>query len=60
MIYEGVNFNEKEVVKMSQEDFEAMHIDLFWKNRDEAIRKKMLAEIYGMIRPAKSSKKAEK
>lgn len=60
MIYEGVNFNEKEVAKMSQEDFEARHIDLFWLDRDRSTRKKMLGEVYNLMRPAKSSKKAEK
>lgn len=62
MFYEQVNFNEEEVKKMSREDFESRHIDLFWLDRDEATRKKMLGEVYDIItKPAKQTKqKAEK
>lgn len=57
MIFEGVNFNDEEVRKMSREEFESRHIELFWKGRDEATRKKMLAQVYSIINPAKKSKK---
>lgn len=62
MIFERVNFNEEEIKKMSQEEFENRHIGLFWQNRDEATRKRMLGEVYGLISsPAKQPKKrAEK
>ena len=62
MIFERVNFNEEEIKKMSQEEFENRHIGLFWQNWDEATRKKMLGEVYGLIsKPAKHPKKrAEK
>ena len=57
MIFEGVNFNAEEVKKQTREEFEKQHINLFWRDRDEAIRKKMLAQVYGLInKPAKSSK----
>lgn len=58
MIFEGVNFNEEEVRKMTQDEFESRHIDLFWLDRDKATRKKMLSQAYGLInKPAKRSKK---
>lgn len=62
MFYERVNFNEEEVKKMSREDFESRHINLFWLDRDEATRKKMLGEVYDIIhKPAKQTKqKADK
>lgn len=57
MIYEGVNFNEDVCGKMTAEEFEAAHVDIFWKDRDEATRKKMLAEAYKlMTKPAKPTK----
>lgn len=61
MIYEGVNFNEEEIKKMSREKFESMHIDLFWQNRDKVTRKKMLGQVYEIINPSKhKEEKAEK
>ncbi len=56
MIFECVNFNEEEVKKMSRDEFESRHIDLFWQDRDEATRKKMLGQVYEIINPAKQTK----
>lgn len=57
MFYELVNFNEEEVRKMSREEFESRHIGLFWLDRDEATRKKMLAEVYDIInKPARRAR----
>lgn len=62
MFYERVNFNEEEVKKMNRDEFESRHINLFWLDRDEATRKKMLGEVYDIInKPAKQTKqKADK
>lgn len=62
MIFENVNFNEEEIKKMSRDEFESRHINLFWLDRDEATRKKMLGQVYDIInKPAKPSKqKTEK
>ena len=57
MIFERVNFNEEEVRKMSRDEFELRHIDLFWKDRDVATRKKMLHQVYGMINPPPKKQK---
>ena len=56
MLYEGVNFNAAEVRKMDMDDFIARHLPLFWRDRDEQTRRKMLAEVYRFIRPAKRKK----
>lgn len=57
MIFECVNFNDEVVRTMSRDEFEARHIGLFWQNRDEATRKKMLGQVYDLItKPAKKSK----
>jgi hypothetical protein len=61
MIFERVNFNDEEIKKMSRDEFESRHINLFWLDRDEATRKKMLGQVYDLItKPAKRTKqKAE-
>lgn len=57
MIFENVNFNDEEVKKMSQDEFEARHVDLFWLDRDEPTRRKMLGQAYRLIvKPATTSK----
>lgn len=62
MLFERVNFNEEEIKKMRRDEFESRHINLFWLDRDEATRKKMLGEVYDIInKPAKQIKqKADK
>ncbi len=57
MIYEQVNFNEEEVSKMSPEEFEDRHLQILWPDRDEETRKKMLAQVYGLINPKNTVKK---
>ncbi len=57
MIYEGVNFNEPVIKAMTAEEFEERHLNLFWLDRDEETRKKMLSQVYNLIsKPAKKSK----
>lgn len=62
MIFERVNFNDEEIKKMSRDEFESRHINLFWLDRDEATRKKMLGQAYDLItKPTKQTRrKAEK
>lgn len=58
MTFEGVNFNEPVVKTMTKEEFEAKHLNLFWLNRDEATRKKMLGQVYDFItKPARKASK---
>ena len=61
MFFERVNFNDEEIKKMSRDEFESRHINLFWLDRDEATRKKILGQVYDLItKPAKRTKqKAE-
>lgn len=61
MIFERVNFNDEEIKKVSRDEFESRHINLFWLDRDEATRKKILGQVYDLItKPAKRTKqKAE-
>lgn len=57
MIYEGVNFNEVVIREMTKEDFEAMHVNVLWPDRDEATRRKMLGEVHGIITKPKRKAK---
>lgn len=57
MLFEQVNFNEEEIRKMSREEFESRHIGLFWLDREEATRKKMLGQVYDLIKPARQTKR---
>lgn len=57
MIIEGVNFNAAEIALMTAEEFEQRHIDLFWLDRDIETRKKMLSQVYELVKPVRKSKK---
>ena len=47
--YENVTFVKEEVKKMSKSEFIAHHLNVFWLDRDEAKRKKMLGAAYDLI-----------
>lgn len=49
MIFEGVNFNEQSVRKMKKKDFIDAHKSVFWLDRDEKEREKMLSDVYDTI-----------
>ena len=57
MTFEGVTFVEEACVPMGKEKFIEHHKDAFWEDRDEATRKKMLADAYDMMSPPKPDKK---
>ncbi len=59
MIFERVNFNDEEIKKMSRDEFESRHINLFWLDRDEATRKKILGQVYDLITKACQADQAE-
>ncbi len=56
MKVDKVNFNEDAVRKLSKEEFIAMHIDVFWQDRDEATRRKMLADAYDRMTGEKTKR----
>lgn len=49
MIVEGVSFNEHLVRRMSKSEFIRIHFPVYFQDRDEKHRKKMLSEIYDRI-----------
>lgn len=61
MKIDGVNFYEDAVAKMNREDFIAMHVGVFWQDRDEETRLKMLSDVYQRIcgpKPKKQKKES--
>lgn len=54
--YEGVTFIKSEIEKMSKEDFINRHLPLFWLDKDEKTRRKMLTSVYGKIVKPKAKK----
>ena len=63
MRYEGVTFVVEACAGMSKDEFIAHHKDVFWQDRDEQTREKMLADVYERmfgkpeVKPAKKRKK---
>lgn len=51
LIFEGVAFIKAECRKLSREEFIDSHIDVFWPDRKEATRRKMLGKAYDLIVP---------
>lgn len=49
--YENVTFDKAAVAGMSREDFIERHIGIFWQDRDERTRRKMLEAVYRLVRP---------
>ncbi len=62
MFYEGVAFVEEACKGMSKEEFIERHKGVFWQDRDETTREKMLADVYERMfgktetKPKKSKK----
>ena len=63
MRYEGVTFVEDTCREMTKEEFIEHHKGVFWQDRDEQTREKMLADVYERmfgkpeVKPARKSKK---
>ena len=63
MFYEGVAFVEEACARMTKEEFIEHHKGVFWQDRDEQTREKMLADVYERmfgkpaVKPARKSKK---
>lgn len=57
MIYEGVTFVVEACKGMSKEEFIERHKDVFWQDRDEKTREKMLADVWKRMNPAPKADK---
>lgn len=49
--YEGVTFIKAECAKMTRDEFISNHISVFWTDRKEATRRKMLGKAYDLMVP---------
>lgn len=54
MRYNGVTFVDEACKGMSEDEFIEAHKDVFWKDRDEKTRLKMLADVYKRMNPKKA------
>lgn len=59
MIVEGVNFFDSEVLKWKKKDFIDVHKRLYFKDRAEAEREKMLSDIYDRIHQIDKDRKPD-
>lgn len=54
--YENVTFLKEPVMKMTKDEFIAQHLHVFWQDRKESTRRKMLGTVYSLITGAKAKK----
>lgn len=55
--YENVTFLKEPVQKQTKEEFISAHLNVFWREKEEKVRKKMLGQVYDLIKkPAKQIK----
>ena len=55
--YENVTFLKEPAKQLTRDEFIALHLNVFWQNRDEATRRKMLGEVHDLITGTKKAKK---
>lgn len=49
MKYEGVTFVDAEAKKLKRAEFIQTHLSVFWLDRDEPTRKRMLGNVHDLI-----------
>lgn len=54
--FENVTFVKVNVTKMKKEEFVSSHLGIFWRDKDEKARKKMLSQVYDLCAGAKETK----
>lgn len=54
--FENVTFIKSEVLKMGKEEFIFRHLDIFWRDKDEETRRKMLSQAYDLCAGPKEAK----
>ena len=59
MIVDGVNFNEQAIKGMPKDKFIHQCVDVFWLERPQSVRKKILVEVYERINPPAEEKAEE-
>jgi hypothetical protein len=54
--FENVTFCKDVIRKMKKEEFISSHLNIFWRDKDEQTRKKMLSQVYGLCAEPKKAK----
>lgn len=54
--FENVTFIKAEVLKMKKSEFIASHLNIFWPDKKEETRRKMLSQVYDLCAGSKKSK----
>lgn len=54
--YENVTFIKVEVMKMKKGEFINHHLNIFWLDKNEETRRKMLSQVYDLCAGPKKSK----
>lgn len=54
--FENVTFVKANVLRVKKEDFISSHLNIFWRDKDEETRKKMLSQAYDLCAGAKKTK----
>lgn len=54
--FENVTFIKSEVLKMKKAEFISSHLKIFWRDKDEETRRKMLSQAYDHCAGPKKAK----
>lgn len=54
--FENVTFVKANVLRVKKEDFISSHLNIFWRDKDEETRKKMLSQAYDLCAGPKKAK----
>lgn len=55
--YENVTFLKEPAKRLTRDEFIAQHLNVFWQDRKEATRRKMLGAVHDLITGASKYKK---
>lgn len=55
--YENVTFLKEPAKRLTREEFIAQHLNVFWQDRKESTRRKMLGTVHDIIMGVKKTKK---
>ena len=55
--YENVTFLKEPAKRLTRDEFIAQHVNVFWQDRKEPTRRKMLEAVHDLITGASKSKK---
>lgn len=54
--FEKVTFIKSEVLKMKKAEFISSHLNIFWRDKNEETRRKMLSQAYDLCAGPKKAK----